>query len=1035
MALSDLLDKIESFDYSQVGKPQSFEANGSVVTGNQTFNRPLEEPLPIQEVIVGYGLRNSSQNFIEDTFANGFTAELSPDGTNGPGSTQFNFITNEISSYNPSLSFGDTTFQFGDSVNFFSNVRVKGFTQNTSPQNIGPGSTDFKFISGDTYTVKPEIKDTVYKWPSFNSPLEVNYFSDDFFVGFSKEINTTDTYPFTRPSLINATQLQGINDDGDKWNPNPKPFHLSDDYQIKIPVGPAHLVNFNGSTYQSNDTLPENNFEGQGEQQFRRQTARLKNFQSPSSFSPITARFASNFLVDDDPEVDPVLQTDIMQGSIQNLRVNTEGVTVNIGPGRGGIRYNQSYTGRQVQINGKTWKWGWSDMGFYDDKAPGIVPNELEDFAKEYMVDEGRIMMLDVDGDGKPIIGRKSGQILSDKKGGIEGLSNTYTDYVQAMSPGKSQPFIVRKIGDDWGLGGDNEGFFEAIGDFAGELLGGFIRTTGSPFDSFTGRLGREIADVVRKGKYLLTSDGLTFGIQQFLLQASNRTIESRIWNPLSLVSNNFVAFTRHMKGIDVLNDGGNYEEAIDGLGAIKSLLPDPISGLVDTLGLGKADEFLGKGRITNQVLWTRGDDLAIGGGEFKKIKIRLHNINHAFRFTRFMGQMDPYKGPDGTNDVGTDKDAESLIKKLEKGGERTDLSYTFLNDRENAPESFDTRGDQYKFKTYGQIPSSKDSRDDESLKIKPGHYEGDIRNPKPDKRNNIAIPKQIRNQKVFGSVASSSLAAIGGGSNVDIINQTNAASGYIPDRASNTVPRGENNRPITYLDPVNSRPLSKNDGGPTERLDYVLFKFNTLAYIKNTAQARTLQFRAILGGINETITPEYSEQRYLGRPDKYYTYNGVDRDISLEFTLYPKTAAEFPFLSEKLNYLVGLAYPQYTENNFMIAPFTEITIGDMFQKQPGYISSLNVTVQDNTTWELDLFQFPKHITANLTYRLIGKHLPHTFGKHYDIPWLQKNKEGHTLNLDEKSTLPTTLRYQGEGALGDLTKEMDAHHLSQEAGQ
>ena len=84
------------------------------------------------------------------------------------------------------------------------------------------------------------------------------------------------------------------------------------------------------------------------------QTARIKNFQSPSSFSPITARFASNFLVDADPEADPVLQTDIMQGSIQDLRVNTEGVTVNIGPGRGGIRYNQAYTGRQVQINGKT---------------------------------------------------------------------------------------------------------------------------------------------------------------------------------------------------------------------------------------------------------------------------------------------------------------------------------------------------------------------------------------------------------------------------------------------------------------------------------------------------------------------------------------------------------------------------------------------------------------------------------------------------------------------------------------------------------
>ena len=50
MALVDLLDKIQSFDYNQVGKPQSFEANGKVVTGQQSFDRPLETPLPIQEL-------------------------------------------------------------------------------------------------------------------------------------------------------------------------------------------------------------------------------------------------------------------------------------------------------------------------------------------------------------------------------------------------------------------------------------------------------------------------------------------------------------------------------------------------------------------------------------------------------------------------------------------------------------------------------------------------------------------------------------------------------------------------------------------------------------------------------------------------------------------------------------------------------------------------------------------------------------------------------------------------------------------------
>ena len=53
-------------------------------------------------------------------------------------------------------------------------------------------------------------------------------------------------------------------------------------------------------------------------------------------------------------------------------------------------------------------------------------------------------------------------------------------------------------------------------------------------------------------------------------------------------------------------------------------------------------------------------------------------------------------------------------------------------------------------------------------------------------------------------------------------------------------------------------------------------------------SNGRYLQFSAVINNVNESITPEYSEQRYLGRPDKYYVYNGVDRDVSLEFTLYP---------------------------------------------------------------------------------------------------------------------------------------------------
>ena len=94
-----------------MNNPQSYQANGFVVTGQQSFERPLEEPLPIQEVIVGYGLRTSSQNFIEDAFANGFTANMT--------STQFVDLGTETSDYNDSVSFGNTTYTFPNPINFF----------------------------------------------------------------------------------------------------------------------------------------------------------------------------------------------------------------------------------------------------------------------------------------------------------------------------------------------------------------------------------------------------------------------------------------------------------------------------------------------------------------------------------------------------------------------------------------------------------------------------------------------------------------------------------------------------------------------------------------------------------------------------------------------------------------------------------------------------------------------------------------------------------------------------------------------------
>jgi len=93
-----------------------------------------------------------------------------------------------------------------------------------------------------------------------------------------------------------------------------------------------------------------------------------------------------------------------------------------------------------------------------------------------------------------------------------------------------------------------------------------------------------------------------------------------------------------------------------------------------------------------------------------------------------------------------------------------------------------------------------------------------------------------------------------------------------------------------------------------------------------------------------------------------------------------------------------------------MIAPFIELTIGDMYKDTPGFLSQLSLTVQDGTTWEIDDWKLPKYIQANCSFTYIGKYLPNQIGKHYELPWLEdmNNEIGTFYGIDkEKRELHT----------------------------
>ena len=183
-------------------------------------------------------------------------------------------------------------------------------------------------------------------------------------------------------------------------------------------------------------------------------------------------------------------------------------------------------------------------------------------------------------------------------------------------------------------------------------------------------------------------------------------------------------------------------------------------------------------------------------------------------------------------------------------------------------------------------------------------------------------------------------------------------------------------------LIPYGTREEAQYNGQNEEELDFVPFRFVDM-------KGNHIVFRAILSGISDSFTPDYAEEKYVGRPDKVYVYTGTTRTISFTFDVYPKSAEELPILWEKLNYLAGLTYPDM-RSGFMVAPFSKLTIGEMYTEMPGYISALTYTIQDNGTWETMWTKSPKYIQANVTFIPVLNQLPAQDQAHYDYPWLQK---------------------------------------------
>jgi hypothetical protein len=194
---------------------------------------------------------------------------------------------------------------------------------------------------------------------------------------------------------------------------------------------------------------------------------------------------------------------------------------------------------------------------------------------------------------------------------------------------------------------------------------------------------------------------------------------------------------------------------------------------------------------------------------------------------------------------------------------------------------------------------------------------------------------------------------------------------------------------------------------------DFIKFR------IKDVNTGRIIQFPAYLDDITDNSSAEYTPTRYIGRADQTYVYSGYTRSISFGFKVVALSEKDLPVMWNKIDYLKQLTLPLYDKGLLgeedteprPKAPFVELTIGDLYVGQPGYFSSINLTIPQSSNWETKEGHQLTHIcNVSVDFTYIGKKLP----KLNPAAQTEKDMENESRQFDMKVPESFALKAKSE---------------------
>lgn len=135
---------------------------------------------------------------------------------------------------------------------------------------------------------------------------------------------------------------------------------------------------------------------------------------------------------------------------------------------------------------------------------------------------------------------------------------------------------------------------------------------------------------------------------------------------------------------------------------------------------------------------------------------------------------------------------------------------------------------------------------------------------------------------------------------------------------------------------------------------DFMLVRFRHYA-------GPSVSFRGLITGYQETFTPSWDTNKFIGSPFNFYTYTGIERSLSFNLRVYSMNPSEHDNMWNKLEQLAKLVYP-ISNGPAITPPLLFFSMGNpeiggsVFQSKECFIDSLSYTADDATPWEIGGF-------------------------------------------------------------------------------